>query len=280
MKTKSIFISTIAMVVLLVVALATGTFAWYVAQNEVNANSATVSAASTSDASLAIGWNSSATTSLVTFGTAGGIRPMIPVVVPSTLDGTTTLLTFNEGKLLINAADQQYIDPASIQPATPWTQIDATLPTPISTLYVINKDTNNDAVVTVKVNIEEHVNGADLNDLLRVAIFYKDGSNYEYIGVWGGGTAIAGNISTLQTEDAGGVSPDSDFYFPSELQNEGTAITLLASGANGTNTMPISTIQANRQIFIYAWFEGNLLTIDNNDIGTGTFSIVFTGAQA
>lgn len=83
MKTmkKSMFITTIMMVVLLVVALSTATFAWYTAQSSVTVTSTSVSSASSNSASLVI--DTAAATSIdhnhssITLTTSQSIVPMI-----------------------------------------------------------------------------------------------------------------------------------------------------------------------------------------------------------
>ena len=78
---KSMFITTIMMVVLLVVALSTATFAWYTAQANVTVTSTSVSSASSNSASLVI--DTAAATSIddnnstITLTTSQSIVPMI-----------------------------------------------------------------------------------------------------------------------------------------------------------------------------------------------------------
>ena len=82
MKTmkKSMFITTIMMVVLLVVALSTATFAWYTAQSSVSVTSTSVSSASSNSASLVIDTAAAgidASNSSITLTTSQSIAPMI-----------------------------------------------------------------------------------------------------------------------------------------------------------------------------------------------------------
>ena len=83
MKTmkKSMFITTIMMVVLLVVALSTATFAWYTAQASVSVTSTSVSSASSESASLVIDTAAAnsidAKNSTITLTTDQSIMPMI-----------------------------------------------------------------------------------------------------------------------------------------------------------------------------------------------------------
>ena len=51
---KSLFISTVLMVVLLVVAISTATFAWYSAQSTATAQNAKLTTAATTDANIAL----------------------------------------------------------------------------------------------------------------------------------------------------------------------------------------------------------------------------------
>ncbi|MGN1042242.1 MAG: hypothetical protein ACI4SK_02020, partial [Christensenellales bacterium] len=95
MKTmkKSMFITTIMMVVLLVVALSTATFAWYTAQANVTVTNTLVTAANSTSASLAIdktasiaSTNSSVDLTIVGSSANDTVAPMVPTAAPTATD--------------------------------------------------------------------------------------------------------------------------------------------------------------------------------------------------
>jgi len=272
MKTKSLFISTIAMVVLLVVALATGTFAWYTAQNQVNATGASVGAVQSNSAAIGLGWtNASATASTIELGT-GTVRPMIPEAVLAT---GTTGPTFEEALLSTDGEGNPYVN--STQSGTPWTQVewDGSANTTNTDLYIGNLDTTNAVAVTVTVDIAEYVEGTNLNNLLRVAIYYAaaNPNEYTYVGTWGAGNCYALDISTTV---AGLTSPD--VLTPAELIDAAAPVTLIADNIASGVTIPLIG-DAVRQIYIYAWLEGTSLNTTNMVFSAAAFNVNFNASQ-
>ena len=83
---KSMFISTVLMVVMLVAALSTATFAWYTSNNTASSNAVQVGAAQATSANIGIGFYKGATGSTITFQNlvnaaaqnAGTMNPVIP----------------------------------------------------------------------------------------------------------------------------------------------------------------------------------------------------------
>ncbi|NLP33443.1 MAG: hypothetical protein GX353_09890, partial [Oligella ureolytica] len=96
MKTmrKSMFISTVLMVVLLIVALSTATFAWFSANNTVIATQTTMTAATSTDANITIGWttNPSQMGSSISFDSASALHPTIPKLKPVKAGETVTAI--------------------------------------------------------------------------------------------------------------------------------------------------------------------------------------------
>ena len=80
MKTKkSMFITTILMVAVLIVAVSTATFAWYTATGATTASEAKITSAQSSEANISIGWEANAKTPSITFvNGADGLKPMAP----------------------------------------------------------------------------------------------------------------------------------------------------------------------------------------------------------
>ena len=79
---KSMFISTVLMVVILIVALSTATFAWFAANDTAIVTDATMSAASAADANIAISWISNGEGTSISFQDETGLRPTIPKTIP------------------------------------------------------------------------------------------------------------------------------------------------------------------------------------------------------
>jgi len=279
MKTKSLFISTIAMVVLLVVALATGTFAWYTSQANVSAEQTALSAAISNSTAIGIGWIETAQAPSVTFKPQeSGLRPMIPTTDPATYTGTTAL-PFNEAVLKTNLEPTSYIyDGVS---APPWTPKENVAENPKETLYIHNIDTAQNINVTVTVDLTTPADGY-LDSLIRVSIFYNDAGAHAYVGTWsGGGTAYAGDIDALKLASA--ADDLTTFFYPSGAENSLTSsaatIAVLGDNAPSPNLIPIIG-GGNKQLYVYAWLEGGLLTTENMEDSAATFTISFTASPA
>lgn len=257
MKTKSLFISTIAMVVMLIVALSVGTFAWYTAQDSVNATDATVGAKASTDTALGIGWSTDASTASVSLSSqTKKVRPMIPKAAPTDAEPEFNEALLKDGGNVIG----------SVQPGEPWTTYnDGTN----DKLYVNNLDIGVEVIVTPKVTIAE-ADTDNLNDLLRVALYVVNGSSYTYLGTWGAGTAYACDIAT---EGYVNESPAQII----DLANNHN-FDLIASGGNGT-TFELKgkgTDGCNAQIAIYAWLEGTELTSENMGYAAAEFAVNFS----
>ena len=127
MKTmkKSMFITTIMMVVLLVVALSTATFAWYTAQSNTTVTDTTVTSATSDTASLVIdtaaATSNTANNTTVTIEMNERIAPMIYGKGAAPAAGTTTYTDFIASFYTFNvtANGQQYATkPVTTNPAT------------------------------------------------------------------------------------------------------------------------------------------------------------------
>lgn len=274
MKTKSIFISTIAMVVLLVVALATGTFAWYSAQQSASATAATVSAAASTNASIGLSWTGADYGPGVLFGTGANIGPMIPsaALVDYTTAGGETgdVLTGTKPAFIYsttaNNGTYDYFK-TNGQTATPWRQIDSTGSS--SSLTIKNIDSAQASTVTATVTIPQVI-GSN-SDILRVAIFVEaPTSTFDLIGVWGptspssiwfGSIVADANVNTIMLNNDGAnfITPTTDASTSFILQPLGTAA-----------------------IRVYAWLDGTVLdsprSLDANYTDP-TFSITFNATE-
>ena len=259
MKTKSLFISTIAMVVMLIVALSVGTFAWYASQANVEATGATVGAIQTDASAIGIGFTSAtATANSVELGTTN-IRPMIPTAKPDTTTVEGSPLIFNEALLKTDENGDEII--AAIQTGTPWTEKGVSSG---NELWIGNLDTQKTVYVTPTVTIPNLASSNDLSPLLRISIFTKSGNTYTHLGTWGDGNAYACNMS----EGASLVGAS-----PSTIEVADNEITLTASGTSGTYFS--ITGNGKQQIKVFAWLEGTQLTTVNMTNTAAVFNIVF-----
>jgi len=255
MKTKSLFISTIAMVVMLIVALSVGTFAWYTAQETVNATEATVGAQASSDTALGIGWSTAANAASVSLSSQTKVvRPMIPKAAPTDAEPEFNEAILKDGGNVIG----------TIQGAEPWTTYNDGIN---DKLYVNNLDTGVEVTVTPKVTIVSADPDADnLKDLLRVALYVVDGSSYTYLGTWGSGNAYACDIETEGYESPAQIEVPEHKFVLIPSNGIGETFELKGKGTDGCNA----------QIAIYAWLEGTLLTSENMGHAAAEFAVNFS----
>lgn len=252
------FISTILMVVVLVVALSTATFAWYTSSTNATATDASLTAAHSDSANIAVGWTNDAvstTVDLTRLDTVN-VAPMVPDAVPEV--GTTqfTGLTFKTATI-----DTQNKF-ANVATGNPWTishkdaEDDDTADT---SFYVINHNVNAGATITMTCNI----GGENANKLL-VAVFVND----KFAGIFTQKTGYTvgsgldddkcvktGNEAvSLETEEDTGIA-------------ENITFTLAKSGESGDSA----------QITLKAWLDGNDLTQSYAN-KTATFAFTFDTA--
>jgi len=280
MKTKSLFISTIAMVVLLVVALATGTFAWYSAQSQVTANTAKITTAEVTNASINLTWNVNADPAVgdltsTTFG-AKEIGPMIPTSLLADYvtggDPSGTPPAFTTATIENITGTNYFTDNGTT--GYPWEETDETLAE--NSLYIMNLNPSSDVYVRPKVTFstptpyDEDNKPVNNFDLLRVAIYSQElgTSTYEYMGTWGPSTLGNGATNPVfYGTIVGGAATTSisDFYSP------------IASGSQGDEF--VIGAYEKVQIYIYAWLEGtkldnarSVLSLEGSPV---VFSVVF-----
>jgi len=275
MKTKSLFISTIAMVVMLIVALSVGTFAWYTAQNVVEAKNASVGALETDSSAIGLGWaQETAIAPNITLG-AGEVTPMIPKTMPA----DNNIPVFNEA-LLGTDTNNVYIVKSQLV-ATPWQQ--QGLEESQNAVWIGNLDATLGARITTKVTVNA-VNDTNLNELLRVSVFVKESEELtKYIGTWiGGGTAYYADLSA-QTGD-----PAEDVYVgknPELIKVEENEITdPITSGDPSEITFDLANSAsedqpAQKQIYIRAWLEGTELDNTNMSLTDAGFTVTFTATK-
>lgn len=267
---RSLFISTILMVVLLVVAISTATFAWYSSQNTVNAQGAQLVTASTTDANIGIFFEGDSAASLVTFDVKTGIHPMVPTTDPTV--STTGILAFNEGILTINNQGQ-YAFKDNAGSATPWTTKKPE--TDVTKFYLQNLDTDagRKVVVTPEVIVGEatfdddspNKNAADAANIkteaagaLRVAMYTKVGDTVKYQGTFGTGTAVYG--VPAKDDQASG--------FGTSFELKAGVLETFDAVGGGT---PV-------EIIMYAWLEGPIITAKHALVNV-PFSVSFVAGN-
>jgi len=282
MKTKSLFISTIAMVVLLVVALATGTFAWYTSQSTASGESAALSTAASTSATIALTWDQSGTGSQVTFGVSN-VDPMIPTTALATYDTSIAGVppVFESGVLGVTGGGQEYF--RTVSTATPWRQKDLNI-AENNTLYLRNLNPNAGARITTTVTLPDTSNEGDTivdnNDILRVAIYsvVGDSTVHTLIGVWGvtsAGPAYYGDLTAYP-----GTGDYAD-YLVGTFMGDASQLTLTGTGAS-TTTFDVPAV-TNARIEIYAWLEGTVLDNPRSALSTTgdevTFNVGFSANE-
>lgn len=256
---RSMFISTILMVVVLVVALSTATFAWYTASNTGSASTGNLVAADSSAANIAVGWTNDATTTSITFASAPvTVNPMVPSAVPSIEDGSKTTY----GALTFQTAPMDATGKfGTVAESTPWTVSDGAEADAKTSFYVINHNVNASATVKMTCSIPAN-DGAETPtpygnaDKLVVAVFvngdlagiFTNRTNYTV-----GPVAQGGEASKLGTSAVG-------------ITNE-ISISLAAEVKSGTGHFA--------EITVKAWLDGADLT-QSFAKQTAVFSFSFT----
>lgn len=274
---KSLFISTILMVVLLIVAISTATFAWYSSQNQAKAENAKLTTASTTAANIGIYFEgdggAGSAVSKVIFGAVTSLKPLVPTTDPEKTDPAD--LAFNEGIVTMNLDNQRVFKQVNSS-ETPWKQIEAE--TENTELYIENldPDASRKVAIETKINVGEanfEVGAPGLNAVeetrttilneakgaLRVAIYVKEGSaDAQYLGTYGKGAAKYGILEEGELAATFGT----EF-----TTNDGTFATFDAVGGG-----------SRIQVFIFAWLEGPIIEARHALVSV-PFSLTFTAGN-
>ena len=131
------FITTILMVAVLIVAVSTATFAWYTSTQAVTATDAVVSSASSTSADISIGWSDADKTTTIALAGGPAIQPMVP----------TAAIAADAETIAFNTAPMNTVNEftAAGGNATPWSiNVDDK-----TSFFVINNNINEG--VTVKM---------------------------------------------------------------------------------------------------------------------------------
>ena len=267
---KSLFITTIAMVVLMVVALSTATFAWYTASGTTKAENAVLKTAQSSSANIAIGWEKTSDAISVTFADNSATTPLAPMAPTALITTETTPASIafstqtldNEGNFNDNGGS-----------ASPWrtTENDTAAR---QDFYVINNNLNAGTTVSMTLTFPDLTADAEakaeqdqMKKGLKIVVFINDaayaifantGSTYKYGTITKGaaGDSLAAADGTQDKEVA--------------VTNLDGTVTFNLDASNTTDDKDIAKITA------MAWFDGVWLTQVDAGKGLG-FSFNFVG---
>ena len=252
---KSMFITTILMVAVLIVAVSTATFAWYTASGQGSANSASLVSAESADANIAVGWNKSSKDTSITFNTSTSkFAPMAPkaALVADEAYATSEFFTATL------AQNNVFNDNGA--PATPWTVVNSDEASDITDgFYVINYNQNAGATVKMKLTFTADEN----SDLLLVAV-YVNGSLkgiYSQLASYAAGNIVKNAAPSTLTGDTKGTN----------VIAAGTEISFDLAAANADDDTDVAKIQ------VKAWFDGSALEQVDENKAAG-FSFSFEGA--
>ncbi len=250
---KSMFITTILMVAVLIVAVSTATFAWYTASGNGSANSASLVSAESADANIAVGWTKSSKDTSITFNTINSkFAPMAPTKA-LVADEAYSASVFETQTLAQNGVFNDDGDPA-----TPWNVVNSDTGSDITDgFYVINYNQNAAATVKMKLTFTADEN----SDLLLVAVYVDDELKgiYSQLGSYAAGEIVKNAAPSSLTGESKGTN----------VIAAGTEISFDLAAANDSDT-DVAKIQ------VKAWFDGATLEqIDANK--AAGFSFTFEG---
>jgi len=316
MKTmkKSMVVTTVLMVLLLIVALSTATFAWYTAQSQVSVTDTLVSSANSTSASLAIDRTNSisSTNSKVTITVSENLTPMVPKIEPKVYKAAagsdpevpaTTYTAFTaDGNFTTQSVDNDAKFNGIGQKATP-----ATIETVANTtdsqsatsFYVINTNRDNATTNEVQAKVTIATEGytpfvatAENFDANKANLYTKDGTKFTAVATDatfdGSATYYKANVNIAKflrvamfvdgayyATWSGDTTSVATAYGEIENQAVSTSMTTYNASANGAS-VSIGKIAAStaKKIELVVWFDGVLL--GNEDAGAmASFTISF-----
>ena len=276
---RSMFFTTLAVVVLLVTAVATATWAWFSVSGSVGSDTTVLQAASVEGANIGIGWNigdAKAGNADIEFKdqSEAKIQPMVPVAniisIGASKTSATALSTansFNTG--IINPASGKFASRANCNPYL-FTAKD----TPDTVIFLSNNDVHNGVEVdmTIIVTGGREV-GKELYTALRLAICVNDevirvvkfnGAGASYYGLIGEDDDPT-TMATMTTSAAETLS----------IVDSGPAYSATIANICGLTGSSLG-LSAQARVQIFAWFDGAALT--NTNSGTNmSISFSFSG---
>ncbi|MBR2480059.1 MAG: hypothetical protein IKB56_02000, partial [Clostridia bacterium] len=246
---KSMFITTILMVAVLIVAVSTATFAWYTTTTAVSASQATVKSASSESADIAIDWVSASTSTAIVLEGGPAIQPMAPTAAV-TADTKKATMSFNTAPVDLEgnftAAGATTAPWALSHTVTTGEEPDQVTNT-YTSFYVINNNYNEATSVKMTATF-----GGTLADNLCVAVFVGN----DILGVFAKNDYEVGAITE------GGTLTTCDFRVdPTDATDNYLTIADIAA-------------RGNAEISVYAWIDGVELTsvLANQEVATFSFS--------
>lgn len=255
---KSTLISTLAMVVIVALALTTATFAWYTANNEVTANSS-ATAATASDANLAIGTSSNPTTSTpIVLNNSANLAPMAPKTDWKTATGSETTFGTAKGDLYSSAITAGANATFTTSPTAASTPI-------TGKLFVKNLSAGASVNLTVALTATTIDGVTDGTGMLRVAIFTGASDAAKYEGLLAVGSNPVTKWGEIQADKAVSAMEATSVAAAASLTN------FVTLGANTTGAS-----DAEVEINYIAWLDGELLDTDHQGAGCN-FVLTFTG---
>ena len=248
---KSMFITTILMVAVLIVAVSTATFAWYTASTQGTATNAVISSASSGDANIAVDWSNSGHGTTIQFDTVSALQPMVPQAEYA--NGTTFAnFIFDSANIDTTGKFGAVVHP------TPWlvnknavgTEGDDGYEAAKDTFYVINHNVNSSVTVRMTASFTE----SDLDDMINIAVF------------------LDGELAAIMNKDGvaykvGPVEQDSN-----EADLDPSTAAAIAGGTGFT--FELAQAGGYKAITIKAWLDGDMLTSPDAGKDAG-FSFTF-----
>lgn len=262
---KSMFFSSILMIVILVVALSTSTFAWFTSSETANVTETALYSASSSAANITVGWDTTSKLTAISFksieGAASGLSPMILKQNPYD-DVAFSDIKWHTAPAQIGDDGQEFN--SSPTDANPWKpEFDGETTPPgyaAGTFYVNNWNTVNDTDITITVTslADPQYGGAEatpgtpesfnLASAFRLAIWTKVGTTTTFNGVY----APSGFAYFADTWAKG--DPVSDITI------EANQIAPVATFTGITVPKAVGSTAGSVAIIARAWFDGTELT--------------------
>ena len=256
---KRLFITTVLITVLLLVALSTATFAWFSASNNVNVSiiSFTASSSAERNGDLIISWDSGAQDGYeIEFVNGTDMNPMIPKNAPSIGQSYSSFLTagtgsditsnFHSSVQAYNASEGYYYYVGKVFNEAPYKCRSASGQ---EEFYLINKNEEYAMRVTVRYAI-----GGENADSLCVAMF-ADGV---LVGVMSNGSVL------YYGEIEAGARTDEQTSVTNVIKKDGEIEFSVPAGASAAMRM-------------VAWYSGSDIDNDGKDKAAALTKLSFTG---
>lgn len=236
---KSMFITTILMVAVLIVAVSTATFAWYTASTTANSNAVTLSSAESQSANIAVGWVDSADTATITLAApATGVtyNPTAPKTKFTVGDSYAAAAFYTAGIDANKNFTSAGVSSTPFQATNPETETD-------HDFFVINNNANSGVTVRMACDIE-----GDLANQIVVAVYVDGKFSAIFTNIAAGYTygEITGPVTVEEVttqQAASSLSKDSS------LTATYVDIPLEAKVADGTDHY--------ETVSFYAWLDGS-----------------------